>query len=257
VSSLDRFLQSYQILRRAEGWGAPDAVYYQNLPRVAPDDPHRAIWQVRAASLQALLRILGSRRHVLDLGAGNGWLSYQLARCGHSVVAVDVNDDEQDGLGALQNYPLAMEAYQADFSTLPFENARFDCVLYSASLHYAREILPVIAEGLRVLAPGGMMIVMDSPLYYEAESGRAMFADKRRSMRKRYGVEIAPDQVGFLTFADFEHLAQVFALDWQWIEPFVGVLWSTRHLRARLRRQREPARFGLMVGHRNMDGLAP
>ncbi len=250
MSSLDRFLTPYQTIRRAEGWGALDAAYYQNLPQVAASDPQRAIWRVRAANFRALLQIIGVRRRVLDLGAGNGWLAYQLAQRGHSVAAVDVNDDELDGLGARRNYPFALNAYRADFSALPFGAARFDAVVFNASLHYARDLAPVIAEALRVLVPDGMLVVMDSPLYHDAASGRAMFADKRRGFQERLGLEISNDAVGFLTFADFVHLSRVFALTWRWIEPFVDVRWATRHLRARLRGQREPARFGLMVGTR-------
>ena len=37
---------------------------------------------------------------VLDVGAGNSWLSHRLASFGHQVVAVDRLDDELDGLGA-------------------------------------------------------------------------------------------------------------------------------------------------------------
>ncbi len=249
MSSFDRFLTPYQTIRRVEGWGASDAAYYRNLPQVAASDPQRATWRVRAANFCALLRIIGAHRRVLDLGAGNGWLAYQLAQRGHSVAAVDVNDDEFDGLGARRNYPFVLNAYRADFSALPFA-ASFDCVVFNASLHYANDLAPVIAEALRVLVPGGMLVVMDSPLYHDAASGRAMFADKRRGFQERLGLGISSDAVGFLTFADFDNLSRVFSLDWRWIEPFVDVHWATRHLRARLRGQREPARFGLMVGTR-------
>jgi SAM-dependent methyltransferase len=251
VSTLDRFLRSYQTIRHAEGWGAGSAAYYQNLPSVMATDPQRAIWRVRAASFQALLRVLGAHRRVLDVGTGNGWLAYQLARRGHSVAAVDVNEDERDGLGAFRNYPLALEAYRADFSALPFGEAQFDCVVFAASLHYAHDLAPVIAEALRVLVHDGMLVIMDSPLYRDAASGRAMLADKERGLRERFGLELAPDLIGFLTFADLSHLARTYSLEWRWLEPYVDVLWNTRHWRARLRRQREPARFGLVIGRRD------
>ncbi len=249
MSSLDRFLTPYLTIRRVEGWGASDAAYYQNLPQVAASDPQSAIWRVRAANFRALLRIIGAHRRVLDVGAGNGWLAFQLAQRGHSVAAVDVNDDDFDGLGARRNYPLALNVYRADFSALPCA-ANFDCVVFNASLHYARDLAPVIAEALRVLAPDGMLVVMDSPLYHNAASGRAMFADKRRGFQERLGLEISNDTISFLTFADFARLSLTFTLNWRWIEPFVDVRWATRHLLARLRGQREPARFGLMVGTR-------
>ena len=42
-----QFLREYQTVRAAEGWGRGDAGYYQALPRVALDDPQRAIWRQR------------------------------------------------------------------------------------------------------------------------------------------------------------------------------------------------------------------
>jgi SAM-dependent methyltransferase len=250
MSSFDRFLNPYQTVRRAEGWGAPTAAYYRSLPLVPPTDPQREIWRVRAASFRALLRTISTPRRVLDVGAGNGWLTYQLARRGHVVAAVDVNDDPLDGLGAFGNYPLALKAYRADFSALPFGSAQFDCVIFNASLHYARDLSSTVAEALRVLAPAGMIVVMDSPLYRHAASGRAMFVDKTRGIKDHLGVEIGNDVIGFLTFADFENLSCAFALNWRWTEPLVDVRWATRHWRARLRDEREPARFGLMMGTR-------
>ena len=108
------FLDAYRAVRRGEGWGAIDPHYYHHLPHVDAADPQRETWRVRAASFSALLRVIGQRRHVLDLGAGNGWLAYQLLRRGHSVAPVDLSADEYDGLGALGNYPIPFDAYQAD-----------------------------------------------------------------------------------------------------------------------------------------------
>lgn len=251
MSTYERFLEPYQAVRRAEGWGTSESTYYRKLPAVASNDPQRAIWRVRAASFRALLGVVGARRRILDLGAGNGWLTYQLSRHGHSVAAVDWNDDARDGLGAFIHYPLALEVYRADFRALPFAASEFDAVVFSASLHYANACAPVIAEALRVLAPDGTLIVMDSPLYHDAASGRAMLAEKQRQLRERFNLDIAADSIGFLTYADFDSLGRVFRLRWRRIEPYVDVLWNTRHLRARLRGHGEPAHFGLMVGERD------
>ncbi|MBI4786849.1 MAG: class I SAM-dependent methyltransferase [Chloroflexi bacterium] len=247
------FLETYRVVRRAEGWGSADAAYYRKLPRVARDDPQRAIWRVRAATFRALLKVIGQHRRVLDLGAGNGWLAYQLTRRGHSVTALDLSRDERDGLGALRHYPATFRASQADFTALPFADAQFDCAIFNASLHYAGNLTRTMAESVRVLTAAGIIIVMDSPMYHDAASGQAMFAKKKAGFRHDYALDPVDDQMGFVTFADFEMLSRVFAFQWAWIEPFVDWRWSTRHWVARLRGQREPARFGLMVGRRQGD----
>ena len=250
MNATQSFLENYRVVRRAEGWGSRDSAYYQNLPQVARNDPQHAIWRVRAANFRALLRVMGEHRRVLDLGAGNGWLTYQLTRRGHSVLALDLSGDELDGLGARRHYSTTFAAYQADFAMLPFANAQFDCAIFNASLHYARDLKQTMVESVRVLTADGMIIVMDSPMYHDAASGQAMFAEKKRGFRQGLGIDLTDDQIGFLTFADFEMLSRAFAFQWSWIEPIVDLRWATRHWVARLRGQREPARFGLMVGTR-------
>lgn len=245
------FLDHYRTVRRAEGWGAGDADYYRHLPSVRAVDPQRETWRVREANFSALMPAIGKQQRVLDLGAGNGWLAYQLSRRGHSVAPVDLSDDEFDGLGALAHYAVRLDAYQADFTELPFADAQFDRIVFNASLHYARDLESTLAESMRVLAPGGLVVVMDSPMYHDAESGRAMLAEKARSFKERFDLDVESDSLGFLTFSDFETLGHTFALDWRWVEPFVNARWAIRHWRARLGTRREPARFGLMIGKRS------
>ena len=38
--------------------------------------------------------------HLVDLGVGNGWLSYRAALAGHRATAIDIREDDVDGLGA-------------------------------------------------------------------------------------------------------------------------------------------------------------
>lgn len=244
------FLDHYQAVRRAEGWGSADADYYRHLPTVRAADPQSGTWRVREASFNALLPVIGEHQRVLDLGAGNGWLAFQLRGRGHSVAMLDWSDDDFDGLGALCRYAVVRDAYQADFAALPFAAAQFDRVVFNASLHYAQTLESTLAESIRVLAPSGFVIVMDSPMYGNAKSGRAMLEAKTSSLKARFGLDTVQDTLGFLTFSDFVNLGRTFALDWRWIEPFVDARWSTRHWRAKLSKRREPARFGLMVGRR-------
>lgn len=242
------FLDHYQTVRRAENWGSGDPSYYLSLPNVAEDDPHRDVWRVRAASFNSLVSLLGSARRVLDLGAGNGWLAYQLARRGLDVAAVDVSDDALDGLGASRHYPIALDCYQAEFDALPFAGSQFDLVIFNASLHYAHSMEVTLREGLRVLDPAGRIVVMDSPIYRNKADGNAMLARRAADFRSSYGFDDPGDAVGFLTFRELESLANAFGLQWRWSEPRVDVRWGTRHLRAKLAGKPEPAHFGLMIG---------
>jgi predicted RNA methylase len=46
----------------------------------------------------------GRPLRIADLGAGNCWLSYRLALRGHLPIAIDIQGDPLDGLGAGLHY---------------------------------------------------------------------------------------------------------------------------------------------------------
>lgn len=238
------FLEQYKAVREAEGWGAPSADYYLNLPWVSPTDPQYARWRVHATSFKRLLSLLGREQRILDVGAGNGWLSYQLTRRGHMVAALDLNDDDRDGLGAHKFYPLHYDCFQADFDRMPFADSQFDAVIFNASLHYAREPLETLREVAHLLKREGKVFVIDSPIYNQPESGERMMDEKAKEFRTRHGFEMTRDSTGFLTFDNFAPQKG----NWIWYESRPTLRWGLRPWRARLRGQREPAHFGVMAG---------
>ncbi|MBI4670122.1 MAG: class I SAM-dependent methyltransferase [Chloroflexi bacterium] len=244
LAPYENFLATYRVVRRAEGWGSHDAAYYCNLPQTSRDDPQAAIWRVRAASFKKLVALVEPGARLLDVGAGNGWLSYQFARRGHAVAALDLNDDAREGLGAQNFYPLPLDCYQADFDHLPFDAAQFDVVIFNASLHYSRNLTQTLNEAWRVLKPNDKLIVMDSPLYRQRASGKAMLREKANEFQSRYGLEMDRTMRGFLTFDDFQQSVCA----WQWYPTRVDWRWALRPLRARALGQREPAQFGVTVG---------
>jgi SAM-dependent methyltransferase len=163
------FLQQYRLERERGGYRTASAEACRMLPSVVRDDPHAAEWRLRRESYRhleqhALPAVWGGPVRVLDLGAGNGWVAHRLASFGHRVVAVDLIDDEVDGLGACRHYPVAFPAVQADFVALPFEPSQFDLAIFGASLHYAPRPERALAEARRMLAEGGAIVIMDSPV---------------------------------------------------------------------------------------------
>jgi 2-polyprenyl-3-methyl-5-hydroxy-6-metoxy-1,4-benzoquinol methylase len=116
-----KFMEEYEEVRRAEGRGSTDPEYYRSLPYTYSNrqDPHG--WAIRLRSYQTLIgRILPALETtangplaILDLGAGNGWLSYRLAQHGHSAAAVDLLTNDFDGLGAHRHYDARFTFYPA------------------------------------------------------------------------------------------------------------------------------------------------
>jgi SAM-dependent methyltransferase len=223
------------------------------LPSVARDDPRAAEWRLRRESYAHVQRHalpavwLGPAR-VLDLGAGCGWLSHRLASFGHRMVAVDRLDDDADGLGACRHYPVAFPAVQADFDALPFEPHQFDVAIFTGSLHYSPDPAATLAEATRMIAPGGAVAVMDSPMFAREADGEAMVADQQRRMQGEHGLgEVVRPGVGFLTFAALQDAFRSLGLTARFFRSYGPLAWRIRRPLARLRLGRAPAAFGVWV----------
>lgn len=70
-----RFITDYETVRRFEGRFSADAAYYRALPFADLSGRFSADWKIRAASFRLLKKFLPNKSIVLDVGAGNGWLS--------------------------------------------------------------------------------------------------------------------------------------------------------------------------------------
>ncbi len=185
---------------------------------------------------------------VLDLGAGVSWLCNRLAERGHQPVAVDLNDDPRDGLGAWRHYDTCWPRIQAEFDRLPLADAQADLVVYNAALPYSADYRATLAEGLRVLRPGGRLVVMDSPIYRRDASGRRMLAERQATFERQHGTRSdALPSVGYLTWGMLRDLGAALGLRWRVFTPWYGWRWALRPWRARLLRQREPSTFALLV----------
>ncbi|HEX8924528.1 MAG TPA: class I SAM-dependent methyltransferase, partial [Terriglobales bacterium] len=133
-----RFVANYEKVRAAEGRGSRNAEFYLALPYEDVTHRNESQWAIRARSFVCLDRQVlplleesgGDKLDVLDLGAGNGWLSYRLALRGHRPVAVDLLDNAFDGLGAAKHYqarlPNLFPRFRADLHSLPFGDRQFD-----------------------------------------------------------------------------------------------------------------------------------
>jgi SAM-dependent methyltransferase len=251
-ADLEPFVRQYRAVREREGRrpAAPD--YYRGLPDVARDDPHAQDWRVRRETYHHLLRdVLAagpSSLRVLDLGAGSGWLSHRLSVLGHRVVALDAIDDAADGLGAVRHYATEFAAVQADFDALPFAAAQFDLVVFNGSLHYAGDAEQTLMRADRMLAAGGVLAVMDSPMFRSDRDGHAMVHDKFKRFESQCGIvnPVRPG-TGYLTYHALAQIAGKLQRRSDFLPSRGSVRWRlSRHL-ARVRLLRAPASFGLWV----------
>jgi len=107
-----QFVQDYEAIRAAEGRGSNSDEYYLALPYRDLSGHLSAQWALRARTFRYIERkimprftpLAHYRLRILDLGAGNGWMSYRFSLQGHTPVAVDLLINERDGLGAAKHY---------------------------------------------------------------------------------------------------------------------------------------------------------
>ncbi len=252
-----QFIQDYEAIRLAEGRGSADPAYYRELPFQDLTGRFSADWKIRSKSYKALLHSLiiplekknKQPLKILDLGAGNGWLSYRLSRRGHWCAALDLQTNVVDGLGAYRNYDLSFLTLQADFHNLPFVENQMDLVIFNASFHYSINYTASLCESLRVLRPKGQVVILDTPIYRDARSGDEMVREREKNFCMSYGfASNAIPSENYLTYARLQELGDLASLHWKLVRAFYGLGWSMRPIRARLAGHREPAQFRIVVG---------
>ena len=255
------FLETYRRVRGAEGWRGT-AAYYRSLPFRDRSGRHRDVWRLRARSFRAASSALDAhfgtaraRLKVLELGAGNGWLSWRLAQRGHDVLVTDISVDDEDGLGALALYGLGsskgrLTRARAEMEALPVEDAEFDLVIASGSLHYAEDPPRAISEAHRLLRAGGLLLVLDSPTFEEESAGREMVKRRDREHLLHFGVSPRGGPAGFLVFDRFHSLLGRSGFRTESSLPFEGVARGLRRLYCRARHLHPPARFPVFVAEK-------
>lgn len=251
-----QFVREYELVRATEGRGSSSSDFYLALPYKDLTGRNSWQWQIRARTFRCLERqilpVVERTYHsgcdVLDIGAGNGWFSYRMAWRGHRPIAVDLQENDSDGLGAAKHFFPQLRApfprFLAEMDRLPFAPAQFDVVVFNASLHYSADYVRTLREAIRCLRRPGFVIITDSPFYSSEESGQAMLTEKHADFKRRFGFSSdSIPSLEYLTPASLKRLAEAFSLDWQVATPWYGLNWAMRPWKARLLRRREPSQF--------------
>jgi SAM-dependent methyltransferase len=263
--ALRRFRSAYAAHREAEGRGGGGEAELLALPYLR-EGPQAGQWAVRSrtfdrflvAVLEPMARAASPSRplHVLDLGAGNAWLSYRVMLAGHRTTALDVRTDAVDGLGAVAGYrahlPALPQRIAASFDAVPMADGVADLVVFNASIHYSLDLPLTLREAVRVLAPGGRVVILDSPFYSSAADGVAMVAEKRRDSEARYR-SLTTDLtalpfIEYLTPAGLAQASSPLGLRWRRHRVRYPLRYELRPLIARVGGRRRPSRFDLWEG---------
>jgi len=263
VAYYARFMEDYERIRAAEGRGSESEEFYLGLPYKDITGRNSKQWDIRARSYDYLMRYVLQRipqengGRILDLGAGNCWMSFRLALAGYHPFAVDLLSNDRDGLGAAAHYqrrlPEPFMRFQAEAARLPFLDEQFDAVVFNASFHYSEDYEVTLREAFRCVKSGGLVIISDTPWYSREESGRQMVSERRAAFAHHYGT--ASDSIKsleYLTNSRLHLLEEQLSIQWEIHSPRYGIKWAMRPLVAKLRRKREPSRFRIYVARKNV-----
>jgi ArsR family transcriptional regulator len=115
-----------------------------------------------AAWARALGHLLPDVR-VADLGCGDGYLTIETARWARRVVAVDRSAQVLERARALARRRGVTNIVwkQGDIEDLPLRSRSVDVALLSQALHHAADPLQALREAVRILVPGGRVLVLD------------------------------------------------------------------------------------------------
>src|SRR5246127_2310689 len=260
IAHYARFITDYECIRAAEGRASATEEFYCNLPYRDVTGKNSGQWRIRARTYDALVRDVLQRDvppggRILDLGAGNCWMSFRLALAGYTPCAVDLLTNPQDGLGAAMHYrghlPELFPRFQAELSHLPFQSGQFDAVIFNASFHYAEDPEAALCEALRCASADGIVVISDTPWYRRDESGRQMVIERRARFWAQYGsASDSLESLEYFTYERLQALADRAAIAWTVHTPHYGLRWKLRPLIARLQNRREPSQFRIYVARK-------
>lgn len=101
-----------------------------------------------------------SGKKILEVGAGSGRDSFQLA---HDEANVFVLDYSPKALGIIKNLnnqnQVQVNCIQADAFNMPLPDESFDIVFHQGLLEHFKDPLPILKENYRILKQGGFILV--------------------------------------------------------------------------------------------------
>jgi ArsR family transcriptional regulator len=136
-----------------------------------PDTRERQLVPGRswAAWARAIGHLLPPVR-VADLGCGEGYLTIEASRWASRVIAVDRSPDVLKRARTLASRRRVSNVIwkRGELEKLPIRDASVDVALLSQALHHAADPARAVQEAVRILSPGGRLLILDLREHREA-----------------------------------------------------------------------------------------
>ncbi len=156
---------------------------------------------LRAGIAFVLAQALPLESPALEIGTGKGRFLVRLAKHVRNITTVDISAEEQQCARLNARYHKVEDRIKfvlQDAVQLPLPDHSFGAVVTMNAMHHIRDFQPVLAEMLRVVKPGGKLVLADfSPRGFQniARAHRAegkthprephSFRDLQKVLRKR------------------------------------------------------------------------
>lgn len=159
------------------------------LPDVSSDHVHRHEWKIRKMSCHKLTSYLIKKKNalsILEVGCGNGWLTYHLSQIPHSnVVGLDVNLFELQQASRVFAAMPNLDFIYGDLNELKI--AKFDVIVFAASIQYFKSFSNIVQSALSRLNKEGEIHIIDSHFYHQTELEDARHRSREYFQSKGFG----------------------------------------------------------------------
>lgn len=198
----NEFGESYIRLREKEGRLLTDPEVTK-LPLIT-DSQFTHEWAVRKNSSENLIQHLSQFNRplkILEVGSGNGWLSFTIGKALSNSVVVGIDVNKTEVLQATRLFANDRTVFiLGDILTFPFLTT-FDVIIVAATIQYFSDARGLIRRLRNLLQHNGEIHLLDSPIYQSAEVPAA------QSRSRQYFTRL-----GFPQLANFyyHHVWQIF-----------------------------------------------
>lgn len=165
---LENFEVQYKEIRNKEGrWLNDDMV--KNLPFVPSNHPLKKEWDMRQWMVSKFGNYLQTNKfeNALDIGSGNGWMTYKVAKHVRDITGLDVGKEELEQAARCFGSEGINFVCCSDWSLLPQEH--FDLIYFAGSFHYFEPNELFWTQLKKLLKPNGEIHILETQFYSSIE----------------------------------------------------------------------------------------